>query len=96
VDEDRLLLGGYIAAPRAVRQDWQDAELLPQQLVTVSECLTQADHGPGFYAWHIDRDVSLRCGSALLVVGFHSDDAIALVEEVGTLPERRADSYLSV
>jgi hypothetical protein len=83
VDEDQLLLGGYVAAPRAVRQDWQNAELLPQQLVTVSECLTEADHGPEFYAWHTDRDVSLPCGSALLAVGFQPDDALALIEEVG-------------
>ncbi|MQA08582.1 MAG: hypothetical protein GEU98_08505 [Pseudonocardiaceae bacterium] len=78
MNEHRLLLGGYVTAPRAARQDWQDAEILPEQLITVSECLTGGDHGPEFLAWHTGRVGD----GPLLAVGFHPDDVIEFIAEV--------------
>ena len=87
MEEQRLVLGGYAAAPRALRGQWQDSAVLPPWLVTVSECLTGATHGSGA-AWYTDRTEAARPGTTVLAVGFEADDADDLDREFGGAPLR--------
>ncbi|GAA2799441.1 hypothetical protein GCM10010470_38170 [Saccharopolyspora taberi] len=81
------MLGGYAAAPRAIRRQWQDAATLPPWLVTASECLTGAEHGSGA-AWYTDRAEAAGPGTTVLAVGFDAEDAADLLREVTGDPLR--------
>lgn len=76
-----LVLGGYLAVPRAVRADWQ-SDLVPEQTVTVSECLTHAEHGPPYSAWHTDPHEARRHEGQLLAIGFTPGDAAELLAQM--------------
>ncbi|MFD0486798.1 hypothetical protein [Saccharopolyspora erythraea] len=81
MNEGRLVLGGYVAAARAVRTRWQNAEVLPRWLVTASGCIARAEPGPEA-AWHTDRSAAQRRGTGVLAVGFEAEHAAGLVEEI--------------
>lgn len=62
-----FVAGGYLAVPRADRAAWQ-SDLLPEQFVTVSECLTGVNHGPGGRAWHTDPHAARQHDGRLLLI----------------------------
>ncbi|MYX37054.1 MULTISPECIES: hypothetical protein [unclassified Streptomyces] len=76
------LLGGYVLAPPAVREPWQDSDLVPARFVTTSRCfLADGDPHPEFYDWYIDRAKAERArtrfapAAELLAVGLSREDA---------------------
>lgn len=82
MDSDTLVLGGYLQVPRAVRKWWQSARLLPQRIITVSECLTEVEHGPEFSAWHRNPATAATFAGRPVAIGFAAADVAALVTEI--------------
>lgn len=89
--DNEYVLAGYLVASRAQRQDWQDAGLPSNDLVSMSECvvdLVPADPG-GWDEWFADpasaEQARARAGELdlhVLAVGIAAADVPALLEDL--------------
>lgn len=84
--EPKLLVAGYLAASRGIRQPWQDTSFVPEQFLTVSGCLADTLDRPEFWAWHTDRDAVTDRDLPLLVLAFAEQDAAGLIDDVPQHP----------
>lgn len=92
--EPRLVVAGYIAASRGVRQAWQDPLFVPERFITASECLADDLDRPEFWAWHTERGAVVGHRLPLLAVAFAEQDAAALIDDVAELPGATAVDLL--
>ena len=73
---DELTEVGYILVVRAQRPEWADAELLPSELISASDCICAAFPGPYALDWASIRD----------------EDRAKAFDEVGVPPELRSEA----
>jgi hypothetical protein len=85
---------GYVYAPGAARQPWQDAELVPERFVTISGCLTdplltEKDFRP----WHRERLNDPPEGIVEYAVLMTDGDRAELVERHAALAPSAAEWF---
>ncbi|HEX4251423.1 MAG TPA: hypothetical protein VH008_26420 [Pseudonocardia sp.] len=92
-DDGELLLAGYLSVPRAVRADRLSPILLPEMLISISDCLTGVEHGPDpATPWHLDPAGARRFEGHLLAIGFSCGDATERLAELdGSAAPESAD-----
>lgn len=85
---DRLVLAGYMPITPAARLPGHE-ELLPDEFLTISGCLSDDRAQPEFWDWHTDRAEADRARTArapraeIITVHIQSNDALVLMRDHG-------------